>query len=94
MVYDINPSGSSDPRYLTVFNDKLYFSAEDGTNGDELWVYDGMNDPTMVYDINPNTDSYPEYLTVSFYDINLSVQYRVDPRFLLFSSRWQLTWRE
>lgn len=32
-VKDIHTSGSSFPSYLTVFNDKLYFAADDGTTG-------------------------------------------------------------
>ena len=49
---DINSgSGSSNLGYLTVFNNELYFRAYDGTNGDELWKYDGTNAPSMVADI-------------------------------------------
>jgi hypothetical protein len=39
LVQDINPSGSSTPTHLTVADGKLYFSADDGSNGAELWVY-------------------------------------------------------
>jgi hypothetical protein len=28
---------SSDPSYLTVFNDKLYFAANNGDKGSEIW---------------------------------------------------------
>ena len=38
MVKDINSgSGSSSPYYLTAVGNTLYFRADDGTNGDELW---------------------------------------------------------
>ena len=38
MVKDINSgSGSSYPYYLTAVGNTLYFVANDGTNGDELW---------------------------------------------------------
>ena len=44
---------SSLPEQLTVYNNKLYFVANEGTHGLELWAYDGTNDPTMVFDLNP-----------------------------------------
>ena len=38
LVTDINEgSDRSRPEYLTVFQDKLYFAADDGINGAELW---------------------------------------------------------
>ncbi|MFZ9931086.1 MAG: ELWxxDGT repeat protein, partial [Ilumatobacteraceae bacterium] len=44
-----------------VFQSKLYFRAEDGTNGYELWVTDGTpNGTIMLKDIYPGTNSsYP-----------------------------------
>ncbi len=58
-------SGSSSPSYLTVFNNELYFNAYDGTNGYELWKYDGTNAPSMVADINSGSgSSSPSRLTV------------------------------
>jgi ELWxxDGT repeat protein len=54
MVADINPgSARSSPKYFAVFNNKLYFGANDGTNGNELWAYDGLSTPSMVANINP-----------------------------------------
>ena len=78
MVMDINPPASPDPpqdegggppqsnpAYLTVYKNKLYFSATDGTSGVELWEYDGINPPSRTRDINPGVgSSNPEYLTV------------------------------
>ncbi len=34
-------SGGINPSSLTVFNNKLYFAANDGTTGPSLWQYDG-----------------------------------------------------
>ena len=40
MIVDINSGSShSGPDYLTVFNNELYFRADDGISGDELWKY-------------------------------------------------------
>jgi len=61
-VRDINPgAGSSQPLRLTVFRNifvfdsaGIYFSANDGVNGVELWRTDGSEAGTiMVKDINP-----------------------------------------
>ena len=58
IVADINPDGSSDAgRWRNVFNNALYFGADDGTSGNELWKYDGVNAPSMVADINPMSNS-------------------------------------
>ena len=66
MVYDIySGSTGSYPADLTVFNDELYFRATDGTNGSELWKYDGLNAPSMVADIYfGSSNGYPFGLTV------------------------------
>ncbi len=62
-VRDINPgAGSSQPLRLTVFRNifvfdsaGIYFSANDGVNGVELWRTDGSEAGTiMVKDINPD----------------------------------------
>ncbi len=40
MVRDINiGEGNSNPAYLTVYNDKLYFQATDSSTGTELWTH-------------------------------------------------------
>lgn len=68
LVKDINPgSGSSDPIILDnkmlAYNGQLLFVADDGTNGDELWVSDGTAAGTMMLkDINPGSaNSFPNY---------------------------------
>ena len=60
LVKDINPTGGSYPQYLAVFNGNLFFQANGGTNGAELWKSDGTGaGTTMVKDINPTGDSNP-----------------------------------
>jgi len=38
IVKDINPSGGSGPDQLTNINGTLFFSADDGVNGRQLWI--------------------------------------------------------
>jgi len=73
MVKDINPGKkSSNPTSLTVFDaggasgPLLFFSADDGKNGAELWSSNGTSDgTTLVKDINPGKKgSNPANLTV------------------------------
>jgi ELWxxDGT repeat protein len=56
---------SSNPSNLTNVNGTLYFTANDGTHGPELWQSDGTDAGTfMVADINPGSNgSYPNSLT-------------------------------
>ena len=66
LLLDINPNpgtytaaGSSFASGFTEFNDKLFFSANDGENGKELWVSDGTTKGTqLLVDINPGTNDY------------------------------------
>jgi ELWxxDGT repeat protein len=66
-ITDINqtgPSGGSYPAEFTLLNDMVYFSANDGVTGYELWRTDG-NISTRVADINSGiSDSGPDELTV------------------------------
>ncbi len=49
-------------RYFGMFDGKLYFSADDGSKGFELWVTDGTpTGTTMVKDINPTGTSGAGY---------------------------------
>lgn len=59
-------TGSSLPDKLKVMGNRIYFAADDGTTGIELWASDGTATGTsLVADINlGNTDSSPDYLTV------------------------------
>jgi ELWxxDGT repeat protein len=49
---------------LTNVSGKLFFSADDGNHGYELWESNGLAARTMmVKDINPGSSSTPKYLT-------------------------------
>ena len=64
LAADINPGGSSNPAHLTVYNGALYFSANDGTSGTELWRYDGVS-ATRITDLRSGgSSSNPRNLTV------------------------------
>ncbi|MFC1583520.1 ELWxxDGT repeat protein [Candidatus Neomarinimicrobiota bacterium] len=63
MVKDINPWGSSNPRYLTEAGGTLFFQADDGIQGVELFSSDGTEFGTgMVMDIYPAQSSNPSHL--------------------------------
>ncbi len=58
LVKDIHPAGAATPLSFIAYNRKLFFSADDGTNGRELWVSDGTAAGTVLFkDINPGTAS-------------------------------------
>lgn len=70
LVYDIYPGGSSDPGGVyggafTELDGKIYFHANDGVNGIELWGYDGVADPALVKNISFDMfSSSPDYFVV------------------------------
>ena len=60
-------SGSSFPRELTAFQNTLYFTANNGKDGFELWSISSNgneNSLKQVKDINPKASSNPKELTV------------------------------
>ncbi len=66
LVKDIFPGLSgSEPRHLTAVGNTLFFNANDGVNGYELWKSDGTAAGTvLVKDIRPGSlGSFPNYLT-------------------------------
>jgi len=68
-VTDINTSGDSEVKYLTVYDDggasgaDLYFRANDGTSGRELWRHESGSGASQI-DINSSGGSFPRDLVV------------------------------
>ncbi|MGL5834582.1 MAG: hypothetical protein ACRC1Z_15310, partial [Waterburya sp.] len=66
LVEDLRPGASnygyaygSAPYNLTEFKNKLYFSANDGEHGNELFVSDGTGSGTqLLVDLRPGEDNY------------------------------------
>jgi ELWxxDGT repeat protein len=67
LVIDENDQANdgSDPNYFTNVNGTVYFAADDGIHGTELWKTDGTDSgTTMVDDLDPGSDpSFPLDLT-------------------------------
>jgi ELWxxDGT repeat protein len=58
MLKDIKVPSSSSSNYLTLFNGELFFMANDGVNGNELWHTDGTEGGTTLFkDLNPGSSS-------------------------------------
>ena len=55
---DINPgTGSSSPFYMMTYGGKIYFQANNGTLGSELWSHDPITNNTQcLTDINPGAN--------------------------------------
>ncbi len=66
LVKNLNSSGSSNPKYLTVYKDGLYFSASNGETGRELWKMYANQNIVQVKDLQGGTKgSDPAQLIVS-----------------------------
>lgn len=66
IVKDLYPGPvGSDPRYLTVMGNHIYFKAYTAASEDELWRSDGTTaGTTLLKEINPSGSSSPYALTV------------------------------
>jgi len=68
LLKDIQPGvGSSNPSHFTTVGDLIYFAANDGVHGSELWVTDGTETGTrLVHDLYPGAfSSMPSDLTLA-----------------------------
>lgn len=65
LLKDMRPGGSSNPTGLTRSGDIVFFAANDGTRGVELWRSDGTKTATrLVRDIRPGArGSKPSHIT-------------------------------
>ena len=65
LVGGLTPTTLYDSGYMTNVNGTLFFSADDGTHGEQLWESNGSVAGTfMVADIRAGSNgSYPSYLT-------------------------------
>ncbi len=60
ILEDINPGGSSDPYEMTNVGGVVYFNADDGSHGHELWRTDGTT-TEMLADVKTGPgDSFPD----------------------------------
>ncbi len=54
-VATINATGNSTPASFIYYANKLFFTADDGVHGRELWAMDIAGQPSMIADLNTNT---------------------------------------
>src|SRR5690606_24298129 len=71
LLKDINPgpgagvgANPSDKAFFGIYNNLLFFAADDGSTGTELWVSDGTEAGTVLLkDLNPSGSSDPKEFT-------------------------------
>jgi ELWxxDGT repeat protein len=67
LAANIHPDGGMDsssyPQGLCAFSGALYFSADDGINGFQLWKYAGLASTLMNLNPGGTSSSYPKYFT-------------------------------
>src|SRR4030095_1340635 len=74
-----SPYYSSRPQGLTVFGQKLFFSADDGVKGREVWTYDGVK-ATRLTDLIPGAvDAEPFTGTFDFTDFGGALYFIANP---------------
>jgi ELWxxDGT repeat protein len=84
LVRDILPGGafsSSRPTSLTAIGDTVFFAADDGVHGSELWTSDGSADGTvLVKDINPDWGGVGGSSTATLAAFGGKVYFQADDR--------------
>ncbi len=86
LAADIKPGIATDPSFnssrpngLSVIGDKLYFSADDGVSGREIWSFDGQS-ATRLADLNPGpADSEPYGKTYRFTEFGGAMYFFANP---------------
>ncbi len=53
VAFNLHATIGADPSSFAVYKDKLYFNANDGIFGNEMWQYDGATPPKRITDIMP-----------------------------------------
>ena len=73
------PSYSQTPPLLTNMDGTLYFAANDGSNGAELWKSDGtLTGTVMVTDINPGAAGSRPWVGLSLAPVNNTLFFNAD----------------
>ena len=76
LVADIAPGDSSDPDFLTVAGDRLYFRADDGEHGAEPWMTEGTESGTQLVKDIAFSGSRPENLVAFEGDLVFLTSYQ------------------